>query len=232
MERINPDIYHRIEQNNGMITTEEVLAMGHSKQLLCNYSEAGLLKRVQHGLYALPNSDIEFDGHFLIMCRSPHIVFSHASAQYLAGLRKEPFRFYITLPNNKMMPASIKTQCDAYYVKPEWHKIGLTEYKTKFGYCVRCYDAERTLCDFVRARARTIFKEGIQEDIFEAIRYYLHSDEIDIQNLNEYANIFGIKKKMKNYILQATEKFMYPDPRPESIERFEENLRNILFLFG
>ena len=225
MEDMHPDIKRKLDQNNGVIFTKDVILMGHSKQLLTNYCKAGLLERVQQGIYVLPNSPVQFDNHYLIMCHSPYIVFSHATALYLSGIGNDYCRYLITLPNNKMMPRSIKLDCMAFYVNPKLHAVGLTHSKTEFGQMVRHYDIERTICDYVRTDRRFFFKE---DDVFDVIRICFASVEIDVQKMFDYANFFGIKKILRKYLLDVTESYSCPIPNPESFLLYEKNIFNLL----
>lgn len=94
--RINPLIMKSLVENNNMITTAEVLSPGFSKQLLLKYIRAGLLERVRHGIYILPDSI--HDDMYTLMLRSKHIIFSHESALFLNRLSKRtPFLHSITL---------------------------------------------------------------------------------------------------------------------------------------
>ena len=226
MEDMHPDINWLLDFLN-VIDTKEVILSGHSKQILTNYCKAGLLKRVQRDVYVLPNSPVQFDNHFLIMCRSPHIIFSHATAMYLSGIGEDYCRYLITLPNNKMMPRSIKLDCTAFYVNPKLHAVGLTRSETEFGQMVRHYDIERTLCDYVRTERRFFLKE---EDVFNPIRLCFASVEIDIQKLADYAELFGIKEKLKKYLLDVTENSGSLSLSYESGKLFIDNRHKILLL--
>ncbi|MCH5250397.1 MAG: hypothetical protein J1E98_10705 [Lachnospiraceae bacterium] len=52
------------------------------------------------------------------------------------------------------MSNSVKEGYNCYYIKLEYHQIGVGWKKTAFGNKVRCYDDERTICDLLRTRSR------------------------------------------------------------------------------
>ena len=56
MGNINPIILEALSNNNNMVTTSQGLELGFSKQTLIKYVKAGLLERVRHGGYILPDA--------------------------------------------------------------------------------------------------------------------------------------------------------------------------------
>lgn len=226
-ESINPKIKALLKVMHGTIRTEDVRQLGFSKQLISEYCRDGLLVNVHRGVYMLPSNQSVDDQYLLLSWHSQHIIFSHASAQFLLGLRTEPYRFFITLPSNKMKPESIKEDCDAFYIKPELYELGLLTVKTRYRNTVKCYDNERTLCDFIRSRRR--FSE---RELYEGIRYYLTSNKIDAQKLNDYAEKLNVNKNLKQYLLAASQNaaeiFLSPVPRLKAFELFNKNLTNLL----
>lgn len=194
MNSINPLIMETIANNNNMVTTSQVLALGFSKQLLNKYVKAGLLERIRQGVYILP--DAEHDDMYTLMLRSESIIFSHESALFLHGLSdRTPFIHTITMPSNKTIPGSIKDECVCFYIKPEWHKIGITEMVTTFGNSVRCYDIERTICDFLRTRSRCD-----EETVITAIKNYAGCKKKDLNRLAAYAELFKVNGELRKYM--------------------------------
>ena len=194
MNRPNPLIMEILIQNNNMITTSQVLALGFSKQILNKYVKAGVLERIRQGVYILP--DAVHDDMYTLMLRSESIIFSHESALFLHGLSdRTPFMHTITMPSNKTVPGSIKDECTCFYIKPEWHKLGMTERPTTFGNPVRCYDIERTICDFFRSRSRCD-----EETVISAIKNYAAYDKKDLNRLALYAELFKVDGELRKYL--------------------------------
>ncbi len=191
---INQTIYDEIKKNNNMITTAQVLSLGYSKQLLTNYVKNGLLERCRHGVYMLPNA--VHDDMYTLMLRSEKIVFSHDSALFLNGLsERTPFIHTVTIPSNSSLPNSLKGECICFYVKPELHEIGIIEKRTTFGNVVRCYNAERTICDFLRCRNRCD-----EETVISVVKNYALYDKKDLNLLSAYAKQFNVTKELKKYL--------------------------------
>ena len=194
MNRINPLIMEALTKNNNMVTTSQVLALGFSKQILNKYVKAGLLERIRQGVYILP--DTVHDDMYTLMLRSESIVFSHESALFLNSLSdRTPFIHTITMPSNKTVPGSIKDESVCFYIKPEWHNLGIIEMTTTFGNLVRCYDIERTICDFLRTRRRCD-----EETVISSIKNYAAYDKKDLNRLSFYASLFKVSGELRKYM--------------------------------
>lgn len=191
---LNQDIYDAIKNNNSMITTAQVLALGYSRTQLSRFVKQGLLKRNRHGIYVLPND--EFDDMYTLSLRSKKLIFSHETALFLNGLAKQPPALYcVTIPSNAALPASIVDECTCYYCKEQSHLLGCSKKKTAFGNEVQCYNAERTICDMLRR------KSGLNNDkISTAIDLYMTFKDKDLNLLITYANVFGVSEELKKYI--------------------------------
>ena len=194
MNNINPIIMDALLKNNNMVTTSQVQELGFSKQTLNNYVKAGLLERIRQGLYITP--DAVHDDMYSLMLRSESIVYSHESALFLHGISdRTPFVHTITMPSNKAVPGSIKDECICFYIKPALHKIGVMKMPTTFGHPVRCYDVERTICDFLRTRNRCD-----EETVISAIKNYAASEKKDLNRLSSYAEMFKVDGELRKYL--------------------------------
>ncbi|MBD5457802.1 MAG: abortive phage infection protein [Lachnospiraceae bacterium] len=192
--KINHLILEEIKRNNNIITTAQVLSLGFSKTLLSDYVKAGLLERSRHGIYTL--SDSLHDDMYTLMLRSENIIFSHDTALFLHGLsERTPFEHTVTIPSNKTLPKSLIGECNCYYIKPELHQIGLTLKKTTFGNEVRCYDIERTICDFIRSRGRME-----EEIVISAVKNYAAYKDKDLNRLAVYAEKFKVNNTLRKYM--------------------------------
>ena len=180
-----------MKANNYVLSTEQLTDIGISKTTLTNYVREGLLERCGHGYYTMPDS-IK-DDMYLLMLRSKHIVFSHETALFLNGLsERTPFYHSVTIPSNASLPASIKQNCNCYYIKPELYELGLIEKANTFGNKVRCYDAERTICDILRSRSRLD-----EETVLAAIKHYAFYRDKDLNKLAKFADAFKVSKPLR-----------------------------------
>ena len=86
-------------------------------------------------------------------------------------------------------------ECNCYYVKPELYELGIVMKKTTFGNEVRCYNAERTICDLIRSRSRMD-----EETVISAIKNYAAYKDKDLNRLAAYAEKFRVSKILKQYM--------------------------------
>lgn len=191
---INKEIYKALQEGNNYISTKQVLSLGFSKQLLTKYVQSGALERVRQGVYTLP--DLIHDDMYTISLCSAKMIFSHDTALFLHGLsERTPFVHTVTLPSNAALPKSLKNECIGFYVKPKIFTVGETERKTTFGNPVKCYDVERTICDFIRCRDRCN-----EEMVISAIKNYAAYDKKNLNLLAQYAKLFKIEKEVRRYL--------------------------------
>ncbi len=187
-------INKKMKANNYLLSTEQLTDIGISKTTLTIYVREGVLERCGYGYYTMPDS-IE-DDMYLLMLRSKHIVFSHETALFLNGLsERTPFIHSVTIPSNASLSASIKQNCNCYYIKPELYTLGLIELVNTFGNKVRCYDVERTICDIIRSRNRLD-----EETVLAAIKNYASYSDKDLNKLGKFADEFRISKQLRQYM--------------------------------
>lgn len=191
---INQVIMEAIQQNNNMITTAQVVELGFSRAILSKYVKAGLLERGRQGVYILPDS--VHDDMYTMMLRTDKIIFSHDTALFLNGLsERTPFEHTVTIPSNSVLSDVLMEECNCYYVKPELYELGVVMKKTTFGNEVRCYDAERTICDLIRSRNRMD-----EETVISAIKNYAAYKDKNLNRLAAYAEKFRVSKILKQYM--------------------------------
>ena len=177
--------------NNGMLSMRQLSALGCSRTSAGRYVRAGLLERAGHGLYRRP-SDLD-DSLFALLFRSPALVASHGTALFLNGLAESaPERWSVTSSHGREPPPSVRAACLCFYVKPERLELGLCLRRTPFGNEVRCYDAERTVCDLVRSRRRLD-----EELVLAGLRNWGASPGRDPARLARYARALGVFDRVK-----------------------------------
>ena len=192
---INPVILKTIKENNNMITTAQAVDLGFTRALLSWYVKEGLLERGRRGVYILPDSI--HDDMYTLMLRSDKIIFSHDTASFLNGIsERTPFIHSVTIPSNMKLSSNMQDECACYYIKPELHQVGVILRKTTLGNEVRCYNAERTICDLLRSRSRLD-----EETVISAIKNYVASSDKDLNLLATYATKFGVEKVLKGYMM-------------------------------
>ena len=172
------------------ITVSDAKAIGISRAMLSHWAATGELQRLSQGVYA-PADEVP-DELLVISQRSPRIVFSHETALALHKLHNRiPARPSFTIPTGSRSPRSLDGAVIVYHVRERLHGLGRTVVKSFLSHDVPCYDAERTICDVIRSRARMEV-----ETYVGAIRAYAWSPARNLPLLFEYARRMGIEKKV------------------------------------
>lgn len=191
---VNDKILELLGRQNGIVSASDVVSMGFSRNLLSVYVRNGLLTRVKQGYYSLPES-IEDDMYTLSLgCKN--IVFSHESALFLNGIsERTPFEHTVTIPKNTSLAAKVRDKCRCHYVNPDIYNLGIVTRKTIFGNEVRCYNAERTICDLIKAKNKIDI-----ETLTAGIKNYATSKDKNIAQLGSYAAKLNVLKEVQMYM--------------------------------
>lgn len=191
---MSEDIDRLLQVNGGVVRTSDAVKVGLSRMAMVNLVKAGVLERIAHGIY-IRSGEI-YDEMYVLQLRSNRIVFSHETALWLNGLSdRAPIQYHVTIPTKAPLGGVLRGDCVCHYVKPELHGLGAVMRKTAFGHEVRCYDAERTICDLVRNERRV----GV-ESFVSGLRAYATSKGKDILRLMEMARVFSVEKEVSRYM--------------------------------
>lgn len=181
-----------VEEQGGIITTSDALDAGIPKDAFYDYVRSHGLEKASHGVYL--SKDAFPDEFALLQARFPKAIFSHDSALFLHGLsEREPIPLSVSVASSYNSPALKDQGVRVYYVKPEWHDLGVCEVASPDGNIVRVYDRERTICDVIRKRSRA--------DVTEfnyALRTYMASKSKDLARLSEYARKMNMESRVRD----------------------------------
>lgn len=182
------------EDNNGYITTKDVVNKGIPKIYLTNLVKEGKLVRISRGFYMLPNN-FE-DDYYKIQLSNSEVVFSLETALYLYNYsNRVPTKYYVSVPPNYGGNLLKNKNVQLLYTKKEWLFLGVTEITSPFGLPIKVYDRDRTICDIIKN------KEKVDPEIFgEAMKQYIKSKEKNITNLFVYAKKLNIEGIVRNIL--------------------------------
>ena len=189
--RIEVDYERIIRKNNGIIYAKKLESYKMNRHVLNSLVEKGILKRIEHGIYASPDKNInEF---WLMGEKYKNGIFSHNTALYFYGMTdRTPLKLDMTFPSNNRVNNDL---LNVHYIKKEYHNLGLTELKLSDDSIIRIYNIERTICDIIRDRNK------LDLQIFNtAIREYMKRKDKNLIRLAEYAKKFNIEKILKQYM--------------------------------
>ena len=187
-------VLQKIQDNNGIITANDVRIMKIPRYVLSRMVEKGLIEREKHGLYILPS--IWGDEYYNLIFSSKNVVFSHATALYLHNFcERVPLIYDITAVNGYNASLRKKDNVMLYTVNRELFELGKIEIKSPQGKIIPVYDIERSLCDIV--------KDKDKQDI-EVIKYayksYIKDPKKNIYKLMEYAKKLKVEDEVNSYL--------------------------------
>lgn len=181
-----------VESGGGIIATSDALEAGVPKDAFYDYVRARDMERFSHGVYLA--KDAFPDEFALLQARFPKAIFSHDSALFLHGMsEREPIPLSVSVSSNYNSPALKNQGVRIYYVKPEWHDLGVCDVQSPEGNIVRAYDKERTICDVIRKKSSA--------DITEfnyALRSYMSSKDKDLAKLSGYARKMNMESRVRD----------------------------------
>ncbi len=183
-----------LKNNDGLITTAEIVREGISKPSFYEYARKENLINVAHGIYVA--QDAWQDTSYILHLRYPNAVFSHEEALYLNNLTdREPTNNVLTFKTGYNPSRLTQKGIKVYTIKTELLDVGKVMLKTSFGNKVPSYNLERTICDIVRSRSTIEI-----QDYQTAIRTYVKRKDRNLGLLLEYAKLFHIEKLIRQYI--------------------------------
>ena len=178
------------QENNGYITTKEIVDNGLSKMALKRLCDNGLLKRVSTGYYSLPN--MINDDYYKIIYKSKNAVFSYNTSLFLHELSdRTPLYFDVTVPRGYGGPLQNIDVVSLHYVDKNILNLGMEIIKSPFGMDIKCYDVERTICDIIKN------KNNMDKEIYtKALKWYAEKKDKDMLKLAKYSKKLNIEKKV------------------------------------
>ena len=187
-----------IKENNGYITTKQLENFGISRNYLSIMTKKKMIERVAKGIY-IDATKIE-DVYYVLSISTPKIIYSHMTALYFHNLSiKAPDNCFDITVTKKYNNPKLKKH-NVFYVADKYYDIGIIEIKTPQGNKVKVYDMERCICDIIRSKKRMDF-----EHVKYAVKEYLKRKDNNLIKLSKYADIFGIKEEVMNFVSMVYE---------------------------
>ncbi len=180
-----------VEKNNGIIYAKDIEKNNINRYYIRELEKQGYLKRILHGIYALPEKGInEF---WLMSQKYKKGIFSHNTALYFYGLTdRTPLKIDITFPSSMRVS---NDYLKIHYIKNENLNLGVTTIELEKGIEVPVYDLERTICDIIRD------KNKIDPQIFNmAMKEYGKKKKKNLRLLYKYSKEFNIENKLQQYM--------------------------------
>lgn len=182
-----------IDFNNGYITTKELKKFDISRNYISIMQNKNLIEKVSRGIY-IDKNKIE-DIYYILNLSAPKIIYSHMTALYFHNLSiKAPDNIFDITVTKKYNNPKLKNH-NTFYVDEKFYEIGLTTTKTPQGNTIKVYDIERCICDIIRSKKRMDM-----EHVKYAVREYIRRKDKDLIKLSKYADMFGIKEEVMDFV--------------------------------
>ncbi len=183
-----------LEKKKGIIRTSDITDADISKTYFAQFIEKRDLVKESHGVYV--SKDVWTDPMYLLQLRFTQAIFSHDTALFLHDLTdQEPLKYSITLKTGYNTSKFKDLNIKAYTIKKDLHDLGKIDMTSPFGYPVKVYSMERTVCDIVRSRSE------IEIQIFQdALKKYTKRKDKDLNLLMQYAKVFRIHRILNQYL--------------------------------
>ena len=182
-----------MKKNKGYITSKELDMFDLHRMYLSIMQDKGIIKKVAPGIYIDVN--IKKDNYYIFGLSMPNAIFSHMTALYFHGLSiKAPNDVYDITVKRSYNSVHLRKH-NVFYVDNDIYELGLTEIETPMGNKIKVYDIERCICDIIRSKNRMDFNL-----VKSCVKKYIKRKDKDFVKLYLYAEKFGIKKVVMNYI--------------------------------
>lgn len=179
-----------LDKSSGILTASAAARSGIPKDAFYRYVRNRGLEKNSHGVYVV--KDAFLDELALLQVRFPKAVFSHDTALFLHGMsEREPIPLSVSVGSGYNSPSLKEQGVHIYYVKAEWHSLGVCEVTTPEGNEVRAYDKERTICDLIRKRRSLDVAE-----FNHAVKSYISSRDKNLARLSEYARTMNMESRV------------------------------------
>ena len=195
----------------GYLLTKDILAANISHPYLYDYLERHPeYERIERGIYVDTSKKNPDNMYILFLKRK--VIYSHITALFLLGIISkeiEPAVFDVTFPHNynrgRMHGNNVDINrfvegenINAFVCSSADLEKGVVEAKTIYGHIVRCYCADRAVCEVIKDRNKFSDKQ-----YREAINGYFdktRNGSSDYSDLLKYADMFKVRSSVMDYI--------------------------------
>lgn len=183
------ELINFFKNGNGYITTKELIKLGINKSRIPYLINQDIIFKVAHGLYLDCNKLA--DEYFILQHQYPNIIFSNNSAFFLLNLSNRiPSKVEYTI--TREMRVRFDGEC--FYCSKNIFKLGLIEIITSYGNKVKCYNAERSICDVIKYNNMELELKN------RIIHNYFNSKEKNIKLLLDYSLILNVYNEVNTLV--------------------------------
>ena len=177
----------------GVLTAGALEAQGISRYFIKKMLDNGELELVKRGVYKLNEPDVhELTEVSAIAPRGVLCLYSSALIHELSTFFSGDY--HVAIPKKSKVRLPDYPPIQLYYWDKHQYGLGIEEI-IKDGVPIRMYDAEKTVCDFIKFRHKT----GL-DTTKEVLKTYLNSDKRNIDKLVKYSRELRIRTVIDTYL--------------------------------
>ena len=194
-EYLLSEIKKKMEENGGIVKTNQITALGVDYRRILAWVEDGTLERVKNGYYSFGYKNRSEED--LILGLFSDSVLCLDSALYCYHyIEQKPYAWHLAVDKNTSK-SRFKMEYPVvipYYTEPEVLKSGVTKIPFAGG-TMPIYTKERMICDCLK------YEEKLERDVFKrALLSYIADGSKDIATLLKIARERKVLQKVQNMI--------------------------------
>ena len=183
------------QEHSGYTWTKDIRAQGIHHKYLQELVEEGIIIRIRHGLYSLPEIESYNSLHEALLVVPDGIICMGTALSFYELTTWNPPDVHIAIPHGRKIVLPDYPPIKLYHFSGVFFETGKKEISLSTGQKIMIYDKERTICDAVRYRNRI----GI-DVMKEVLGEYIRSKDKKLNVLYEYAKTLRISSILNQYM--------------------------------
>lgn len=194
-EYLLSEIKKKMEENGGIIKTNQITALGVDYRRILAWVEDGTLERVKNGYYSFGYKN-RSEEDLILGLFSDGVLCLDSALYCYHYIEQKPYAWHLAVDKNTSK-SRFKMEYPVvipYYTEPEVLKSGVTEIPFAEG-TMPIYTKERMICDCLK------YEEKLERDVFKrALLSYIADGSKDIVTLLKIARERKVLQKVQNMI--------------------------------
>ena len=194
-EYLLSEIKKKMEENGGIIKTNQITALGVDYRRILAWVEDGTLERVKNGYYSFGYKN-RSEEELILGLFSDGVLCLDSALYCYHYIGQKPYAWHLAVDKNTSK-SRFKMEYPVvipYYTEPEVLKLGVTEIPFAGG-TMPIYTKERMICDCLK------YEEKLERDVFKrALLSYIADGSKDIATLLKIARERKVLQKVQNMI--------------------------------
>jgi len=185
-----------LRRHIGFARTRDFEQAGVGRWVLSALVKAGVIERVRHGLYRLPDVPALDHRDMVEACAAvPRgVVFLLSALSYYDLTTYSPWRVSLAVQSKTKVVLPQSPPIELHYLSPQYYELGVITLDLPAGK-IQIYDREKTVCDCLRYRNRI----GLDLAL-EGLKNYLRSPNRNTDKLLRYARLCRIEQLLRRYL--------------------------------